>query len=143
MALRFGTPGAIRAVPPNAGSYGQGIAYPPDYDAAGRLILAAGERCVEDALRSIVETQLGERCMQADYGAGDFLFEPIDLARGKAAILRSIADHEPRIDPASVEIDAEPNPNDLGSVLVTIRYQLRGEATPRTLTYPDFVGPEA
>lgn len=140
MKLPFGTPGAIRAVPPTAGFLGQGVSYPPDIDAAGRLKLSFGQQAVEDSLRSMIETAKGERVMLADYGCAEFLFEPAnDLDRGAAALARCVADHEPRV--SAVDVSGALDETQQGSVNLSVTYQVAGGATPQVLTYDFFNGP--
>jgi phage baseplate assembly protein W len=138
MAFQAGTPGAIKAVPVQAGHFGQGVKYPLAIDAAGRLALSAGPVAVADALSSIVQTQSGERAMQPDYGAGISLFDPIDPDRTRFALLQTIADHEPRIQTADVVVTQGQAASDSEA---TITYVLTTEANTRTLTVPFFVGP--
>jgi len=140
MNLPFGTPGAIRAVPSNAGHLGQGVAYPPDVDASGRLKLSWGPQAVEDSLRSIIETAKGERVMLGDYGCADFLFEPAtDLDRGAAALQRCIAEHEPRV--AYAQVSGSPEPGGQGIVSLPVTYRIANEASAQVLTYDYFEGP--
>lgn len=141
MKLPFGTPGAIRAVPSNAGHMGQGIAYPPDFDAAGRLKLSFGEKAVEDSLRSMIETVKGERVMLGDYGCAELLFQPTsDLDRGAAALARCVAEHEPRIE--RIDVSGQLEDASQGIVSMPVTYTLSSEATPQVLTYDYFAGPE-
>ncbi len=138
MAL-VGTPGALPAVPATAGFLGQGVKYPPEADAAGRLRLSSGLDSVEEALKSIFATYPGERVMQPDYGAGVALFEPFDASLMALAVRESIDDHEPRV--ASIELTASQTQAP-GEVIISAEYQLATEATSRTLTYAYFKGPE-
>jgi phage baseplate assembly protein W len=138
MAFQAGTPGAIRAVPPTAGFFGQGVKYPLTLTASGRLALSFGPDCVGDALNSIVSTAPMERVMQPDYGAAVLTFDLVDPDRSRIAIGRNIADHEPRI--VRSDISAEQGA-DLAQSEVTIKYVLIGEANVRTETYPFFVPP--
>lgn len=138
----LGTARALPAVPDTAGPFGQGITYPPTFTTAGRLQLSSGVTLVDQALLSICQTTPGERCMQPDYGIASLLFEPVrDLDRTRVELQDNIADHEPRIDGATVGVavvDASQN-----AVEIAITYQPAGEANARTLTAPFYSGPAA
>lgn len=136
--MAVGTPGAIQAPPPSAGVLGQGIKYPPEFDSAtGRLKLSWGPDVVAQSILSILQTQTGERSMLPGYGAGSTTFEPVDAERHRLLIEQSIAEYEPRA--VSVTTDVRLMPT--GELMISVSYQLRGDATTRTLTYPLFSGP--
>lgn len=139
MAYPFGTAGALRAVPPTAGFYGQGIAYPPDVDTKGRLALSSGLQSVADAMASIVQTTPGERCMHPSYGSNVMVFEPAAPERWQHLLGQQIADNEPRVRP---DFDVQIVPSQDGSAqTVSIQYTPVGQATPQTLTAGFFAGP--
>lgn len=135
----FGTPGAIRAVPPQSAHLGQGVSYPIEIDTSGRLSLSFGQKAVEDALASIVQTAPGERVMQPDYGAQPFLFDPVAPARAQSLLQQVINEHEPRV--ATARLDGPVIVEPPGGVSGTIVYSLAAQATSANLTYPFFVGP--
>ena len=142
MAITFGTPGAIRAVPPTAGHFGQGVKYPLAYDSKGRLSLSFGPSLVDESIQSICRTQRGERVMLPDYGIGQQLFEPAaDADRIRFALSENIEAYEPRI--SQSRVDVELSLNDSATSEVTIRYAPTGEADTRTVTAPYFSGPAA
>lgn len=126
----------IRTPPPGSGHFGQGISYPLQYDTNGRLSLSYGPQSVQESLLSICQTVLGERVMQVDYGIGA-AFEPINAARFTEQVKQVIADHEPRIDPNSLRITMSGSASQ-GEARVEVYYELTGDATPQTLTFPFF-----
>lgn len=137
MAYPFGTPGKIAAAPSNAAQFGQGVAYPPQYDTSGRLVLSVGLQCVKDAVASIMRTAPGERPMQADYGCNRFVFEPAVPERATVYVGQNIREHEPRI--AAVNVEAQQVGTDAPEISVSFRPT--GAATSTTLTFPFFKGP--
>lgn len=141
MALAtVGTAGALSQPPSTAGSYGQGIKYPLEYDpTTGRLKLSSGPQAVLEAVMGIAQTEEGERPMNPGFGANPGLFEPFDVIRVASNLEHQIAVHEPRVDSAEIVVGLPEAAQ--GQVIEEIRATLRGEATPRTLTYPSFVGP--
>jgi len=136
MATTVGTTGALPQPPATASVLGQGIAYPPSLTANGRLALASGADLVTQAIQSICLTAPGERVMLPGYGAAATVFEPYDADRQSLLVRESIADHEPRARNVEVNDDGSDN----GRVLRTITFDVLGEATSRTLTFPLFHG---
>lgn len=137
--MPVGTAGAIQAPPPSAGVYGQGVKYPPTLDTStGRLALSWGPDLVSESILSICRTVPLERAMLPGYGAATVTFEPIDAYTMKEALLKNIAEYEPRARNVEVEV---PPPQPGGVVVASISYQLAGEANIRTLTYPIYTPP--
>ena len=129
----------IPAAPPNAGIFGQGVKYPLTLTAQGRLALTAGQDCVTEALSSIGQTSPGERVMQPDYGANVGVHEPqTDPFLVADRFKQCVADHEGRIARLDVRVQPIATP---GVQEITIEYTLAGEANPRVLTFPYFIGP--
>ncbi len=127
---------AIQKPPPSAGHLGQGVAYPLAYTANGRLALSWGAKSVEDALSAICQTQPGERVMQPDNGGAVGVHEPVrDVSEIERAIRESVAEHEPRIVAESITVIVE-RVDASGTLWLQVQYEIVGEATARTLTYP-------
>lgn len=128
----------IRKVPPTAAHLGQGVAYPLAYDQAGRLTLSWGAKSVDDAMAAIISTAPGERVMQPDNGAAVGLFDPIsDTSEISQAIQQVVAEHEPRVDPDSIDVTID-RIDSTGKLEITVSYRVNGEADPRTQTAPYF-----
>lgn len=129
----------IQTPPLSAEVFGQGIKYPPQLDGKGRLALSWGLNSVDEAVRSICVTQPSERVMNPSYGAATETFEPFDLPGLEAAIQVNIADHEPRVEEATVEVTPQSN----GTSLAKVVYRPIGSANERTLTFPLFAAPSS
>lgn len=128
----------IRKAPPTAGHFGQGVAYPPAYDDAGRLTLSWGTKSVDDAMSAIVQTAPGERVMQPDNGSAVGVHDPIrDVSFLTQTIRQNVAEHEPRVDPDSIEVEIQ-QIDASGKLEITVFYRPNGEANARTLTAPYF-----
>lgn len=126
----------IQKPPPSAAHFGQGVAYPPRVDARGRLALSWGAQSVNDAMAAIVQTEPGERVMQPDNGAAVGIHEPVrDTSDMEIQARQVVAEHEPRVDPSSLSFAIMRVGSD-GKVDVQVAYQIIGEATARTLTFP-------
>lgn len=121
--------------------FGQGIAFPPRLDGYGRLAWSAGEPNIRESIAVILKTGLRERIALPRFGAGlgAFLFEPNNAgthARIAHAIEQALAQWEPRIAVAQVDVVADPRAAD--SALATISYKLvaSGAAEKVTLSVP-------
>lgn len=107
--------------------YGQGPAFPPRVDAAGRLAWSAGEDNVRQSIRVLLLTEPGERLMREEFGCGlrRFLFEPNTPATRQLIqerITRAIARWEPRAVVETVEV--APDPDDPRAVHISIDFRL-------------------
>jgi phage baseplate assembly protein W len=107
--------------------FGQGIAFPPRLDGHGRLAWSAGEPNIRESIAVILKTNQQERIALPKFGAGlgKFLFEPNNAgthARIAHSIEKALAQWEPRISVAEVDVAADPQAAD--SAIVTITYKL-------------------
>jgi phage baseplate assembly protein W len=112
----------------DAGFLGRGWAYPIELGPDGSFLLAERNDDIRQAVEIILRTELGERMMRPEFGAGmhDKVFAGLDaatLGHYRSAITRALRLHEPRIEAIEVEIDA---PDPLGSRLViTVGWTVR------------------
>ena len=86
---------------------GKGIGFPLEVDGYGRLRLSSHERSVEESIRMILGTAVGERVMQPDFGCRihDFVFHPADpntSASIMLAVMNALRKWEPRVDDVEV-----------------------------------------
>lgn len=107
--------------------FGRGIAFPPRVGPDGRIAWSQGELNVREAIRIILLTDEGERIRRPQFGGGlvRLLFEPNTAATRQAIrdrIQRALAEWEPRIKVASVEV--EPDPADREAAIATVTYRL-------------------
>jgi phage baseplate assembly protein W len=107
--------------------YGRGIAFPPHVGADGRIAWSEGEINIREAIEIVLRTEERERINLPSFGAGlrRFLFEPNTVATRfqiEDRITKALQQWEPRITVKSV--DAEEDPRDPQSAVVTIHYQL-------------------
>ena len=123
---------------------GAGWSYPLGTDASGRVSLVTREREIEQSIRLILGTAIGERPMRPDFGCAihDFVFAPADAATaGQIAFeVRSALDRwEPRADVLEVQVDF--SGADEGTLHIQIGYRIRGTNDPRNLVFPFYVIP--
>jgi uncharacterized protein len=123
---------------------GQGWHYPLAANQAGQVLLAGGDRKLEQSIRLILGTALGERPMRPEFGCAihDMVFDTVDAttAGGLAAAVRgALIRWEPRIEVHDVAVSDDPD--ELGTVLIDISYTAHGRSDPRNLVFPFYTIP--
>jgi phage baseplate assembly protein W len=122
---------------------GSGWRFPLLPDQAGALGYVADEASVEQSLRVLLQTDLGERVMRADFGcrAPRLVFAPGSvqfLRLLETSVREAIRDWEPRIDVEDVR--AEADPKDETQVTVSLSYRVRQTNTRQNLVFPYYLG---
>jgi phage baseplate assembly protein W len=117
--------------------FGRGIAFPPRIGEDGRLAWSEGPENVRESIRIILMTELGERLMLPEFGAGlgAYLFEP-NTATTRRLIQERISDAlarwEPRVKVEGITVEEDPaNPE---AAIATISYQLVANQTRERVT---------
>jgi hypothetical protein len=123
---------------------GAGWAFPLRTDATGSIALVRGEREIIESIQLILATAPGERPMRPEFGCAihDLVFAPADAATaGRIAyeVRLSLERWEPRIDLSDVIVGFDAV--DAGTLLIDVRYSLRGSNDPRNLVFPFYVIP--
>ncbi|MFE2216583.1 GPW/gp25 family protein [Streptomyces canus] len=121
---------------------GTGWRFPIRPDAAHRLSYAQGARSVEDCLRVLLQTGLGERVMRPDLGTRipELVFAPgsADALRLLESTVRdAVRVHEPRVELS--EVRAEADPLEPFRVSVTVEYEIRHTNTRHNLVFPFYL----
>lgn len=122
---------------------GRGWRFPIQPDASGRLGYVEGDANIEQSLRILLLTALGERVMRPTFGcaAPRLVFAPgsVQYLRLLETTIRdAVRDWEPRI---SIEdVVAEAQPDDDLHVSVSIDYRIRGSNTKLNLVFPFYLG---
>ena len=123
---------------------GAGWAFPLRTDATGGIALVSREREIEESIRLILGTAIGERPMRPEFGCGihDYIFAPTDATTaGRIAyeVRAALRRWEPRIEVADVVVDvAEDDP---ALLYIDIRYTFTSANDPRNLVFPFYVIP--
>ena len=99
----------------------------------GDLPVLKNERAINKSVQNIVQTQLGERFFQPNYGSDvrGQLFELVDFGTAsdiEDQILTSLENFEPRIESVQVEVEPLPDTNEFN---VTVIYDIIGQEFPR------------
>ena len=110
---------------------GRGIGFPPRLGPDGRLAWSAGEQNVRESIRVILMTELGERLRRPDFGAGlsAYLMEPNTVTTRRQIqdrITKALALWEPRIDVASVSVEAAAGDPDAATATIVYRLVATG-----------------
>jgi uncharacterized protein len=127
---------------------GRGWRFPILPDAAGSLGYVDGEANVEQSLKVLLLTDLGQRVMRPDFGclAPRLVFAPGSvhyLGLLETTVRDAVRDWEPRVDLDEVRAEAAPDgspPEEETRVIVSIRYRIRQTNTKGNLVFPFYVG---
>lgn len=121
---------------------GRGWSFPPSFDKniAG-VTMSAGIRDIEESLRIIFTTVLGERIMNPLFGCSldDSVFEVMNTSRIsyiESQVRNAIIFHEPRIDADQVTVEPDQN---AGILLIGVAYKVRGSNSRFNFVYPYYL----
>ena len=122
---------------------GTGWRFPIMPDLMGGLSYVSGDENVEQSLKILLLTALGQRVMRSDFGskAPSLVFAPGSLqylGLLETTIREAVRDWEPRID--LDEVRAEPDLDDETRVTVHIGYRVRQTNTRGNLVFPFYLG---
>ena len=125
---------------------GSGWAFPLRVNARGGIALARREQDVEESIRIILSTPVGERRMRPRFGCGvhDLTFATNDPATHgliRYHVLQALALWEPRIELREDGVRVRTDPDEPSRVLVEIDYTLRATNQRRNLVYPFYLIP--
>lgn len=126
---------------------GRGWTFPLQIDRRGRWSMSEGPQKIEQAIRLVISTRLGERVMRSRFGSEvpGLLFEPATEAttsRVADAIQAALAQWEPRIDVLQVLVEADPSAP--SRFVASLSYRIRENNSVLNLVYPFYLteGPE-
>ncbi|HVO01309.1 MAG TPA: GPW/gp25 family protein [Candidatus Cybelea sp.] len=122
---------------------GQGWRFPIQIDAGGGLGYVEGDANIEQSLKILLLTGLGERVMRPTFGcaAPRLVFAPGSvqyLRLLETTIREAVRDWEPRV--TLDDVTAEALPTDETRVNVNISYRVRGSNTKNNLVFPFYLG---
>ena len=123
---------------------GSGWAFPLRTDTTGRIALVSREQEIEESMRLILGTAIGERPMRPEFGCEihDSVFESAaaeTAARVAAAVRASLRRWEPRIEVR--DVIASFDSADPSTIYIDIRYTVGETNDPRNLVFPFYVIP--
>jgi phage baseplate assembly protein W len=123
---------------------GAGWSFPLRIDVAGGVVLSDGERKLEESIRLILSTAIGERPMRPEFGCAihDFVFatsEDATMAEIAMAVREALARWEPRIQVIDVEVAPDGDEPEL--LWIDVRYAPCDTNNPRNLVVPFYTIP--
>jgi phage baseplate assembly protein W len=119
---------------------GRGWSFPPEFQKeTGTVKMTEGEADIENSLKILLATRLGERVMLPKYGCNleDLLFSSLNLTVKTYVIdliKTAILYHEPRIDIKKIDIDPADELN--GVLLINIDYIIRSTNSRKNMVFP-------
>jgi uncharacterized protein len=124
---------------------GRGWSFPPRVNPRGGVALVSGSDEIEDGIKMILSTALGERVMRPDFGCGiwDLLFAPGDpntLGLMAQSVREALSRWEPRIELR--EVRATPDEEDSSRVLIGVSFLVKSTNDRRNLVYPFYIIPK-
>ncbi|OLP20222.1 baseplate protein [Leptolyngbya sp. 'hensonii'] len=130
---------------PSRSYLGTGLGFPLQVNVRGNLQFSSGEQNVEESIRIILGTTIGERASRPDFGSllANLTFAPMNtdtLVMLCMAVEDALIRWEPRI--ILDDVQAEPDPV-RGRVDLTIQYHYVDSYDPRTMVFPFSLRPEA
>ena len=122
---------------------GTGWSFPPAFASGGATVaVVSGTTDIEQSLQILLQTRLGERSLQEDYGCelSRFLFEEINqglVNKLTSLIADAILYHEPRIKLDNVDLSQSEATE--GLLLISIRYTVVATNTRYNMVYPFYI----
>lgn len=119
---------------------GTGWSFPPEFvPETGEVRMSEAERDIDESLRILFGTALGERFLQPKYGLDTraLLFDPIGTTMRsllKSRIEVALLVYEPRIRVLALDVSS-PDPND-GRLLISLDYEVRATNSRFNLVFP-------
>jgi phage baseplate assembly protein W len=121
--------------------FGRGVGFPLRLGADGGFAWSSGEASVRESLRLILLTGEGERLRRPGFGAGleRYLTEPNTPATWRAieeSIRRSLTRWEPRLQVASIVVEADPDDPEAARATLAFTLVATGETGRTALSIP-------
>jgi uncharacterized protein len=129
----------------SANFLGRGWAFPIQPDGTGSLGYAEGQAHVEQSLKLLLLTTLGERVMRPNLGcqAPRLVFSPGSVQHLRlleTSVREAVRDWEPRVE--IEDVNSEVSADSENSVIVHIAYKIRGSNVRGNLVFPFYLGIE-
>jgi uncharacterized protein len=120
---------------------GKGLSFPLRISPQGTLQLSGDDVNIEESIRIILRTELGERVYRPDFGCrlSELAFAPLNtqtMMMIRLHVQEALQRWEPRIDKVQVTTDPDPV---RGRIDIIVNYQLKSTYDPRSLVYPFYL----
>lgn len=124
---------------------GRGWRFPIVPDETGRLGYSEADENVEQSLRILLQTRIGERAMRGGFGTRipELLFAPgstHNLRSLEREVENAVVRWEPRVE--LLDVTAEQDPTDDSHVTVSIAYRVLRSNTRRSAVFPFYLAVE-
>ena len=124
---------------------GRGMRFPFVPDETGGLGYCAADENVEQSLRILLQTRIGERLMRGDFGTRipDLLFYPgsqQNLRALEREVENAVSEWEARVE--LLDVTAEQDSVDDSRVTVAISYRVLRSNTRRSVVFPFYLAVE-
>jgi len=124
---------------------GRGWTFPLGIDPQGRIALTNERSELNQAIRIILGTSLGQRVMRPTFGSRlhELVFAPNNshtAAQARRFVEEALGMWEPRI--RVVDIAAYPHPKEDNYLVLEIQYEIKATHDKRSLVYPFYLIPE-
>ncbi len=121
---------------------GTGLKFPFSVGPDGGIQLSRYETNIEESVRIVIGTALGERQMRPSFGCRihDFVFAPNNTATQTLVghhVEEALAKHEFRI--RNIEVEVLPDPDSAERILVDVRYEIRATNSVHNLVFPFYL----
>ncbi len=121
---------------------GVGWSFPVRIGSTGGIATSVHEQNIEESIRLVLGTALGERVMDPWFGSRihDYVFHPNNpntAASVAYSAERALVKHEPRI--VNVEIRARPNAEDENVLMLDINYKVIHDNVMKNMVYPFYL----
>jgi len=118
---------------------GTGWSFPPRPDGRGGMALVADAEKIEQSMRIVLSTPIGQRVMRPTFGSRlhELVFAPLNpetLGLAELYVEEALTFWEPRIE--VLEVTARSDPNQPSLLLVGIDYRIKATHDQRSLVYP-------
>jgi phage baseplate assembly protein W len=124
---------------------GRGWAFPVKVEFQGGIALTGERNEIEEAIRIILGTPIGQRVMRPTFGSRlhELVFAPNNsqtAAQAQRFVEEALGMWEPRI--RVVEVDVHPHPEQDNYLVIEIVYQVKATHDRRSLVYPFYLIPQ-
>lgn len=122
---------------------GTGWSFPLTVDAqTGRIMTVSQEEDIEQSIRIILSTRIGERVMQPEFGCEihKFIFASIqenELAEIRRCVTEALRRWEPRV--INVEVTTDTSALSNGKLILNLSYVVRSTNIPYNLVFPFYI----
>jgi phage baseplate assembly protein W len=118
---------------------GTGWAFPPTPDGRGGIALLSDEQKIEQAIRIILTTPVGQRVMRPTFGSRlhELIFAPAGaetFGLAEMYVQEALTFWEPRIEVLEVSATTEPERRHI--MLIDVHYRIKATHDERSLVYP-------